>query len=70
MKRVSALVLAALLSLSGCEADVDAIPGKPDIDIDVKGTPDLDPKTDHDVDVKINTGKSNRGADVDVKVSR
>lgn len=38
------------LGLSGCEGDYAGKPGDPGIE--VHGTPDLDPRTDHDVDVK------------------
>lgn len=46
----------------GCEGDVNRPQDKGGIDVQVKDTPDLDPRTDHDVDVK--TG------DVDVDVHR
>jgi hypothetical protein len=47
---------------TGCEGDVDrpTDPGGPQVE--VKGTPDLNPRTDHDVDVKP--------GDVDVDVHR
>ncbi len=49
--RASLLVLTACfgLVLCGCEGDYQGKPGDPTID--VKQTPDLDPRTDHDVDI-------------------
>jgi hypothetical protein len=55
-----ATCLTGCLAACGCDGDYDAKPGEPGIE--VKGTPDLDPKTDHDVDVKP--------PDIDVDVNR
>lgn len=55
-----AALMAACLTLGGCDGDYDGRPGQPAVE--VKGTPDLDPRTDHDVDVKP--------PDVDVDVHR
>lgn len=46
----------------GCEGDVNRPQDKGGLDVKMQGTPDLDPRTDHDVDVK--TG------DIDVDVNR
>src|SRR5690606_714073 len=58
----------------GCEGDVDR-PGAPGgVDVQVRDTPDLDPSTDHDVDVKPGDvdidvhEKPGRAPDVDVDV--
>lgn len=51
MRRIlTATVLAACVAFCGCEGDYQGQPGDPDIK--VQGTPDLDPRTDHDIDVK------------------
>ena len=64
MRRHSMAFLLAVLASSslGCEGDVNRPLDKGGVDVKVKDTPDLDPRTDHDVDVK--TG------DVDVDVHR
>ena len=62
MRSLLAGLLLGLICLSGCEGDVNRPQDKGGIDVDVKKTPDLDPRTDDDVDVK--TG------DVDVDVHR
>ena len=59
----SALLLVGLaVSFGGCEGDVNRPQDKGGVDIEVNKTPDLDPRTDDDVDIK--TG------DVDVDVHR
>ena len=55
------LVLAGAIA-GGCEGDVNRPQDAGGVHVDLKDTPDLDPATDHDVDVK--TG------DVDVDVHR
>ena len=52
--------VSACLGMCGCEGDYAGQPGDPGVE--VKGTPDLDPRTDHDVDVKP--------LDVDVDVNK
>ena len=51
---------AICFALCGCDGDYQGQPGQKTVE--VKGTPDLDPRTDHDVDVKT--------PDVDVDVHR
>jgi hypothetical protein len=54
------LMLAGLGLFCGCEGDYQGAPGqKP---IEVKDTPDVDPRTDHDIDVNT--------PDVDVDINR
>jgi hypothetical protein len=47
---MTATLMMACLALCGCEGDYEGKPGEPAVEI--KGTPDLDPRTDHDIDVK------------------
>lgn len=47
---------------AGCEGDVDRPADRVGPRIEVKGQPDLDPRTDHDIDVKP--------GDIDVEVHR
>jgi predicted component of type VI protein secretion system len=68
MRLVSALSIAMLLPLVGCQPG-DAPPGQ-HVDVKVQGTPDLNPKTDHDVDVKVNTGTDGHPAGVHVDVKK
>jgi hypothetical protein len=56
-------ILAVVLSgvWAGCRADVqttsDSVKMEAEVPkVEVKGTPDLDPRTDHDVDVKTPAG--------------
>ena len=56
------LLAAITASAAGCEGDVNRPTDRGGPQIEVKGTPDLDPRTDHDVDVKP--------GDVDVDVHR
>ncbi len=56
--RISAAVLG--LTFLGCEGDYQGQPGQRTVEI--KKTPDLNPRTDHDVDVKT--------PDIDVDVTR
>jgi len=54
------VMLLGLLAWTGCEGDVNRPDNKPSVE--VKQRPDLDPSTDHDVDVKL--------PDVDVNVNK
>jgi hypothetical protein len=60
--RVASLIAAACLGLllCGCEGDYQGQPGQKPVEI--KQTPDLDPRTDHDIDVNT--------PDVDIDVKR
>lgn len=48
----SLLTVALAVAMCGCEADFDRTPQNPDIDINVNRAPDLNPRTDHDIDIK------------------
>ncbi len=53
--RLSSLILAA--ALTGCAADVQTTDDSTKLELEVpkvemKGTPDFDPSTDHDVEIK------------------
>ena len=56
----SGLCVLSCFLLVGCDGDYQG--GASDPGVDVKGTPDMDPRTDHDIDVKT--------PDVDVEVKR
>lgn len=60
MRTILFTTLFAVSLIAGCDGDYAGQPGQKTIE--VKDTPDLDPRTDHDVDVKP--------PDVDVDVHR
>ena len=52
MNKLLALPILAALAVCGCAADVDSTAKNPDVKVDVDRAPDLDPRTDHDIDIK------------------
>jgi hypothetical protein len=62
MRYLLALPIAVALATCGCSADFNKTAENPDVGVTVNRTPDMDPRTDHDVDV--------RTPDVDVDVNR
>ncbi|MGE0756260.1 MAG: hypothetical protein AB7O38_04540 [Pirellulaceae bacterium] len=46
---LATILMAVAVGLCGCEGDYQGQPGQPPVE--VHGTPDLNPATDHDVDV-------------------
>ena len=60
MRCLAGLIALAVLTFAGCEGDLDRPTNEPKVNVNTNRTPDLDPRTDHDIDVKT--------PDVDVDV--
>ena len=68
MKYFAMICVTLSLGLAGCDGDVDRPTNEPKMKVDTGQTPDLDPRTDDDVDVNppdIDVDVENRpGSDV------
>ena len=52
MKYVALICVGIALGLAGCEGDVDRPTNDPKVKVNTNETPDLNPRTDGDIDVK------------------
>ena len=62
MRLLAGLVAIVGLTFAGCEGDVDRPTNEPKVNVNTNRTPDLDPRTDDDIDIKT--------PDVDVDVQK